>query len=434
MVWLIIILVALLVAAALALTRLQTLLGQRDAAMRELQQRLVDMDAIRERCARAEADLQNERKNVKVLQDAEARLKLEFENLANRIFEEKGRTFSEQNRSRLDDLLKPFREQLAEFRQRVDTVHRDETEGLGRLMAQVQQLQELNNRLTLEAGQLVDAIKGESKTQGDWGEFIIQRIFEVSGLAQGRDYEAQPVLSSGGDDGARKQRPDFIVYLPGDKAVIVDSKVSLTDYERFCRETDAGQKEKALKAHVDSVRKHVAELKQKAYPSLLGNRTLDFVIMCVPLEPAYQLAMMKEPQLIQEEAGKTVVLTGPTTLMLCLRLIAQIWRRENENRHALTIAEKAGQIYDQVAKVAESMLDARKRLKDTHDAFDEAMARLSEGRGNLIRRVEEIHKLGAKAGRAMPDAVKDRALDETGDDVAPPLLAPAPDAENPVEK
>jgi len=429
MVWLIIILVALLVAAALALTRLQTLLGQRDAALRELQQRLADMDAIRERCARAEADLQNERKNVKVLQDAEARLKLEFENLANRIFEEKGRTFSEQNRVRLDDLLKPFREQLAEFRQRVDTVHRDETEGLGRLLAQVKQLQELNNRLTLEAGQLVDAIKGESKTQGDWGEFIIQRIFEVSGLTQGRDYEAQPVLNSGAGDGARKQRPDFIVYLPGEKAVIVDSKVSLTDYEWFCRETDPAQKEKALKAHVDSVRKHVAELKQKAYPALMGNRTLDFVIMCVPLEPAYQLAMMKEPQLIQEEAGKTVVLTGPTTLMLCLRLIAQIWRRENENRHAITIAEKAGQIYDQAALVAETMVKADQQLKTTQGTFDKALNQLSQGKGNLVKRVEDIRKLGAKAGRAMPDAVKEKALADADDDVAPPMLPLASDTE-----
>jgi len=355
---------------------------------------------------RLQADLEHERTAAKVRGEearvAESRLQLAFESLAGRIVEERGAALSEQHRERLDAMLEPFRRQLDSFRQRVDEVHRSDTELSVRLQEQVRQLQELNNRVSDEANNLARAIKGDSKKQGDWGELIVERMLEASGLEKGREYTVQE--SSRFEDG-RIVRPDFMVYLPGEKALIVDAKVSLTAYERYCSEEDPARKAEALQEHVRSVSRHVAELEAKDYAALRGNRTLDFVIMCIPLEPAYQAAMQADPELFYRLAGRNVVLTGPATLMITLRLIVQIWRRENENRNAEMIADKAGKIYDQVSLVAEAMIDARRKLTGVSEAFELAMKRLTEGRGNLAGRVEEIRKLGAKVSRQLPTEV-----------------------------
>ena len=219
------------------------------------------------------------------------------------------------------------------------------------------------------------------------------------------------------EDG-RLQKPDFVVNLPGNKAVIVDSKVSLTAYERFCGEQDEEVRRAALAEHLSSIRKHIDELKQKAYQQLLGNRTLDFVIMCVPVEPAYQLAHEHDKDLIYDLTAGNVVVTGPATLMLTLKLIAQIWRRENESRNAEVIADRAGRLYDQVALIIETMLDAQKKLDGVRDSFDIAMKRLKDGRGNLVGRIEEIRKLGAKASKQLSQDIVDRAADEIEEDEA----------------
>jgi DNA recombination protein RmuC len=353
--------------------------------------------------ARLQSDLDHERQAAKAKADegaaAEARLQAAFENLANRIVEERGSALTEQHRQRLDALLEPFRQQLDAFRQRVDDVHRSDTELSARLLEQVRQLQELNSRVSDEANNLARAIKGESRKQGEWGELIVERMLEASGLEKGREYIVQE--SDRTSDG-RLVRPDFMVLLPGEKAVVVDAKVSLTAYERYCSEEDAARKAEALQEHLRSVSKHVAELEAKDYASLRGNRTLDFVIMCIPLEPAYQAAMQGDPDLFYRLAGRNVVVTGPATLMITLRLIAQIWRRENENRNAEQIADKAGKIYDQVVLVAEAMVEARRKLTGVSESFDLAMKRLTEGRGNLAGKAEEIRKLGAKVSRQLP--------------------------------
>jgi len=240
---------------------------------------------------------------------------------------------------------------------------------------------------------------------------IIERIFEASGLEKGREYTAQESFRE--DDGFLK-RPDFMVMLPGNKAVIVDSKVSLTAYERFCNLDEDTERALALKEHVQSVRRHIAGLQSKEYSSIGGNSTLDFVILCIPLESAWQAVMQADPDIMYNLAGKNVVLCGPTTLMITLKLIAQIWRRENENRNAELIAEKAGKIYDQVLLIFDAMMEARKRLAGVSDSFDVALKRIKEGRGNLIGRVEDIRKLGAKVSRQLPpEVVADAAA---GDD------------------
>jgi DNA recombination protein RmuC len=395
------------------LTRLKLLNDQQTATIADLQSRVHDADALRARNARLEADLDNERKGtlekLKLLQESEARLKTEFENLANRIFEEKGKTFTDQNREKLDNLLVPFRDQLESFRKRVDEVHRNDTESLAKLLVQVRQLQELNNRVSEEANNLAEAIKGDAKAQGNWGELIVERIFEASGLERGREFDAQTSFRA--EDG-RLQKPDFVVYLPGNKAVIVDSKVSLTAYERYSAETDETAKQAALADHLASIRKHINELREKAYEHLLGNRTLDFVIMCVPVEPAYQAAFQHDKNLIYDLAQGNVVITGPSTLMLTLKLIAQIWRRENENRNAERIAGRAGRLYDQVALLFESLLDTQKKLDGVRDSFDVTMKRLKTGKGNLVGRIEELRKLGAKTSKQLPPGLVDEA--ETG--------------------
>ncbi len=396
-----------------ALARLATRDDDYQQAQRQLEEQSRALTELQQENARLKAELEHEKRSaaekIETLTDAEKRLQAAFENLANRIFEDKGRALTEQHQQRLSGLLQPLKEQLESFRNRVDEVHKQETEQSARLLEQVRQLQELSGKVSEEANQLAQAIKGDSKRQGDWGEIIVERIFEASGLAAGREYETQ---SSHVDEAGRRKRPDFVVKLPGDKAVIVDSKVSLTAYERYMSATEQTTRDAALAEHVRSVRRHVTDLHQKDYTSLLGNQTLDFVILCIPLEPAYQAAMQADTELMYDVAKTNVVITGPTTLMITLKLIAQIWRRENENRNAEKIADRAGRLYDQVALVAETLVDARKKLDGVSDSFDLAIKRLKDGRGNLIGRVEELRKLGAKVNKQLPAAVLDDAEED----------------------
>jgi len=389
-----------------------------DANM-HLQEKAHTIEALQTEKATLVAHLDNEKRvgaeKLKLLQDAEARLKTEFENLANKIFEDKGKALTEQNRERIAGLLQPFKEQLESFRNRVDEVHKNDTEQSAKLLEQVRQLQESSNKVSDEANNLAKAIKGNAKSQGDWGELIVERIFEASGLERGRDFDGQVGIRA--EDGSLK-KPDFIVYLPGNKAVIVDSKVSLTAFERFCSAEDEAAKSTAIAEHVQSVRRHVEELRAKDYTSLLGNKALDFVLMCIPLEPAYQDALRADPNLVYDLAKTNVVITGPTTLMITLKLIAQIWRREHENRNAEVIADRAGRMYDQVTLIVEAMTDAQKKLGGVSDSFDLALKRLKEGKGNLVGRVEELRKLGAKVNKQLPAAIVEQAVAEEDQEVA----------------
>jgi DNA recombination protein RmuC len=392
---------------------LKTLCDEKQRQLDEVKLRADKAETLMAENARLTAELEAEKKNAReklaLLEETGKRLKTEFENLANRIFEEKGKRFSEQNNEKIGTLLNPLREQIETFRRRIDEVHKSDTEGFARLLEQVRVLQETSARVSQEANNLAGAIKGDAKAQGNWGELIVERIFEASGLQQGREYEVQEALRT--DDG-RLLKPDFIVYLPGDKAVIVDSKVSLTAYERYWSDMEDAAKRSSLNDHLQSIRRHVDELQKKEYHHLLGNRTLDFVIMCVPIEGAYQLALQEDKNLLYDIARGNVVLTGPATLMLTLKLIAQIWRRENENRNVEKIADKAGRLYDQVALVYDALAEAQKRLGGVQESFDMAMKRLKEGKGNLVGRVEEIRKLGAKTSKQIPQEIIEGAAEE----------------------
>lgn len=399
------------------LQRLRAVEEEAKSLAMQLLSKASELEEVKICFARLESDLENERRSASekaaFVQESEVRLKNEFENLSNRIFEERGRSLGQESRERLETLLLPLRQQLDGFRKRVEEVHTSDTELSGRLFEQVRQLQELSGRVSEDANALARAIKGDSKTQGEWGELIIERIFEASGLAEGREYVAQESFRQ--EDGTLK-RPDFLVMLPGNKAVIVDSKISLTAYERFCSLEDETLRQSALREHIHSVRRHISDLQSKEYSGIGGNRTLDFVIMCIPLEPAWQAVMQADSELIYGLAGKNVVLCGPATLMITLKLIAQIWRRENENRNAELIAEKAGKIYDQVLLVLEAVMDGRKKLSAVTDTIDLALKRLKEGRGNLVGRVEEIRKLGAKVSRQIPPELGTGADTDAGDE------------------
>ena len=392
------------------LQRLRAVEDEAGALLIKFESKSLELEKLKISQARLEADIDHERRSasekIALMKESESRMKIEFENLSNRIFEERGRVLGLENREQMDGILQPLREQLDSFRKRADELHTSDTEQSARLVEQVRQLHELSNRVSDEANMLARAIKGDSKKQGDWGEMIIERIFEASGLEKGREYMAQESFRV---EGGLLKRPDFMVILPGNKAVIVDSKVSLTAYERFCSFDDEVECQTALREHVRSVRNHIADLQAKDYSGIGGNRTLDFVIMCIPLEPAWHAVMQSDPELLYDLAGQNVVLCGPTTLMITLKLIAQIWRRENENRNAELIAEKAGKIYDQAFLVFETMIDARKKLSGVSDSFDLALRRLKEGRGNLVGRVEEIRRLGAKVSRQIPPNMVEEA-------------------------
>lgn len=369
--------------------------------------------ALAARCARLEAECEHERRSavekLQLLADSETRLKTEFENLANRILEEKGGALVRQNQSRIGDLLQPFEKQLRVFEERVNAIHTESTKQSSALLEQVRQLQNVSNRVSAEATGLAEAIKGNAKTQGDWGEVIVQRILEASGLREGHEFERQAVLRN---DQQSLRRPDFIVHLPGKRSIILDSKVSLTAYERWCNGTDDEERTKALKEHLQSVRRHLHDLDEKEYTDLLGNRTLDFVVLCIPLEPAYQAALQYDPELLYAAANTRVVLTGPATLLITLKLIAQMWRRENEQRNAADIAEQAGRLYDQVRLVLEAAMDAQRRLGGAAESLDDVIKRIGSGRGNLVRRVEMLRKLGAKVKTPLADEITGPAYEE----------------------
>ena len=358
------------------------------------------IEGLQRENAALKANLENEKNNLKLLQESEERLKKEFENLSNRIFENRSKVFAEQNTERISGLLKPFKEQMDSFRKRVDDVHTEGTKTNAKLIEQIRQLSELSNKVSDDANNLAKAIKGESKTQGDWGELIVERIFEASGLQKGVEYETQASVR---DDEGRLKKPDFLVRLPGEKMVVVDSKVSLTAYERFMNCEDEETKASELKLHIASVRKHVEELRDKDYHSLHGNRSLDFVIMCIPLEPAYQAAMQADPGLIYDLARTNVVVSGPSTLLISLKLIAQIWRREKENRNAEEIADRAGRIYDKFAGMVEALDKTRTQFKTASASLDKAITRAT-GHGGLRSQFEMLRDLGANASKQLPKA------------------------------
>lgn len=383
-------------------------LEERARRIPELEQELEGYQAVREENARLLQALSLERRQadekLKLLAEAKEALAEQFQNLANRIFEEKGEKLVQQNVANLDSLLRPLGERLKEFQVRVEETYDKESKQRFSLQGEIQKLVEANARMSADALNLTNALKGDSKTQGAWGEVVLERILEASGLQKGREYDIQVGFEGG------RARPDVIVRLPEGKHVVVDSKVSLTAYESYCSAADEAAKKRELARHLDSLRAHVRGLAEKNYQSLYGIRTPDFVLMFVPLEPAFALAGEK-PELFDEAFARNVMIVSPTTLVISLRTIASIWRYEYQNRNAQELVRQCTALYDKFVGFVTDLEDIGKRLKAAQSSYDDAYGKLASGKGNLIRQVERIRELGLKPVKPLPAQLTEMALE-----------------------
>jgi DNA recombination protein RmuC len=391
-------------------------LEERATRIPELEQELIGYQATREENARLLSALSLERRQadekLKLLAEAREALSEQFQNLANRIFDEKGEKLVQQNVANMDSLLKPLGERLKEFQIRVEETYDKESKQRFSLQSEIQRLVEANARMSVDALNLTNALKGDSKTQGAWGEVVLERVLEASGLQKGREYDLQVSLDSA--DGG-KARPDVIIRLPESKHVVVDSKVSLTAYEGYCNAEDDGVKRRELARHVESLRTHVKGLAEKNYQSLYGIRTPDFVLMFVPVEPAFLLALREKPDLFEDAFRRNVMIVSPTTLLISLRTIASIWRYEYQNRNAQELVRQCTALYEKFVGFVSDLEDIGKRLDAAQSSYGDAYGKLTSGKGNLIRQVERIRELGLKPAKPLPPHLTEVALEDEAD-------------------
>lgn len=332
---------------------------------------------------------ENFNEKITLLEDSKKKLKLEFENLANRLFEEN----QKKSNINLTQVLSSFKDQLDSFGKRVNDIHNEETKQRISLLTEIKNLKELNNQISTDAINLTKALKGQNKTQGDWGEMILSSILEQTGLREGKEYSVQGSFT---DDEGKKLRPDVIVHLPSNKDIIIDSKVSLSAYINYCKTENEEQKQLASKELVKSITSHIKGLSSKRYENIKGIRTLDFVLMFIPVEGAYILATSSDDNIFKLAFENNIMLVSPSTLYVTLRTIENIWRNEHQNENALLISKKAADLYDKFAAFVADIEDIGLNINRTQKAYDNAINKLSVGNGNLIRRAEEFLYLGVK--------------------------------------
>ncbi len=349
--------------------------------------------------SRLESDQQHFARELQTLTQAREALTKEFENIANKIFETKQQQFNQHSKTTLETSINPLREQLKDFKKQVEDVYHKESAERNKLVGQISELQKQTQQIGQDAVNLATALKGSNKTQGNWGEVILERLLEESGLQKGREYETQVSLQT--EDGKRRN-PDVIVRLPENKDLIIDAKVSLLDYENYCNSDDPDLKAKALKNHLASIKSHIDGLSRKNYESLAQVRSLDFVFIFVPVEAAFMLALEHDPSLFKYAYDKHIVLVSPTTLLAMLRTVENIWRFDKQNKNAEKIAAMAGSLHDQFALVVESLTEVGQYIAKTQDAYDTAQKRLQTGKGNLYKRIQSLETLGAKTKKNLP--------------------------------
>lgn len=386
--------------------RLDDLQAERDAQQAELR-------ALSAAHASVSAELNEQQKThqqrLDDLQGARDELRAQFAELAGKIFEEREKRFAESSHERLGQLLDPLKERIQSFEKRVEESYQNEARERFSLARELERLQQLNQRLGDEATNLTRALQGQ-KTQGNWGEMILERVLEHAGLQKGREYHTQVSLKSA--DGERFQ-PDVLIQLPGDKQVVVDAKVSLTAYQMLTSAQDEDSRTQALKQHVLSLRNHLKGLSLKDYQRLEGLQSLDFVLLFVPIEAAFAAALQADPELFQEAYGKHVVIVSPTTLLATLRVIDSLWRQERQSQNAREIAERAGALYDKFVAFIQDLDEIGSRLQQLDRAYLGARNKLTGGRGNLVGRAEQLKLLGARASKRLPNDWLERAGAET---------------------
>ncbi|WP_178094769.1 DNA recombination protein RmuC [Pseudomonas sp. 8O] len=362
-------------------------------------------------CAALAAELQENRDNQQQrlddLQGARNELRAQFSELATKIFDEREQRFAETSQQRLGQLLDPLKERIQAFEKRVDESYQQEARERFSLSKELERLQQLNQRLGDEATNLTRALKGQ-KTQGNWGELVLERVLEHAGLEKGREYHTQVSLKGAGGE---RFQPDVLIRLPGDRQVIVDAKVSLSAYQQYVAAADEPIRQQALKQHLISLRSHLKGLSGKDYQRLEGLHSLDFVLLFVPIEAAFAAALQAEPDLFQEAFEQQVVIVSPTTLLATLRVIDSLWRQERQGQNAREIAERAGQLYDKFVAFVADLDEMGSRLQQLDKAYTSARNKLVDGRGNLIGRVENLKLLGARASKSLPGELLERSAD-----------------------
>ncbi len=379
----------------------------KETELQQLQQLFIETKTRNaELQTRMDEQMKNAAEKLKLLQDAEVRLNTQFENLAGKIFDERSKQFTEHNKTSLDHIVTPLREQLGEFKQRIETVYDNENKDRISLREEIVSLRRDTAQMNQEALNLTRALKGDKKTQGNWGEMILEKVLEKSGLRKGIEYETQGAFR---DEDNRLFKPDVIVRLPEEKDVIVDSKVSLLAYERYCSTEDDQERTTALKQHTEAVREHIKGLSGKDYSGLKGIRTLDFVLLFMPIEAAFIAAFQADERLFTDAFEHKIIVVTPTTLLATLRTIENIWRYERQNENARAIADKAGSVYDKICGFVEDLDKLGKQLSTVHTTYDGVMNKLTHGRGNLINQASSFVELGVKVKKNFPKSITEQA-------------------------
>ncbi|MDV5171875.1 DNA recombination protein RmuC [Photobacterium rosenbergii] len=354
---------------------------------------------------------------IALLENAEERLRVQFESLANKMFEHKTRTVDQQNRISMEGLLGPLREQLEGFRKQVNDNFTQEARERHTLVHEINNLKQLNEQMAREAVNLTQALKGDNKAQGNWGEVVLARVLNESGLREGHEYQTQVSLEN---DKGKRYQPDVVVHLPQSKDVVIDAKVSLVAYERFFNADTVAEQELALGEHVASVRSHIRGLSRKDYHQLHGVESLDYVLMFIPVEPAFQAVIEADPSLIRDAMDQNIMLVSPTTLLVALRTINNLWRNERQNQNAKQIAERASKLYDKLRLFVTDMEAMGASLEKANQSYQGAMNKLVTGRGNVIRQAEGFRQLGVEVKRDISPLLTERAMLGAADDNALP--------------
>lgn len=386
----------------------QNLSTERDALLK-------DQAGFLSKIAELNTTLNKERtqtqEKLELLNEAREQLSNSFKTLANEILDEKSKKFTDQNQTNLGQLLNPLKQQLTDFKTKIEEVYVNEGKDRSVLTDQVKQLIQLNNSLSQDAQNLTLALKGDRKTQGNWGEIILDDVLEKAGLRAGQHYERQGSIKS--EDGQSHVIPDVVLHLPGDRHLVIDSKMTLPDYRAFASADDEEERVAALKRHLTSIRTHIKGLSEKNYQSLYGLKSLDFVVMFIPLEPAFMIAVTNDRELFQQAWDKNVLLVSPSTLLFVVRTVAYLWRQEDLSRNAKDISNRGAELYDKLVGFITDLQKVGERIQQAQDSYNDARKKFSEGSGNVIRQAEMLKQLGVKPSKTLPTQWVELAMEES---------------------
>jgi DNA recombination protein RmuC len=383
----------------------------------ELQKELKGMHREKEQLISEKSTLTSELKGLQLkleenkqeVEKLNEKFSKEFENLANKILDEKSLKFTAQNKENIKDILNPLQEKIKGFEEKVDKTHKESIDYHAALRQQILGLKELNQQMSKETINLTKAFKGDNKMQGNWGELVLERVLEKSGLEKDREYFVQQSFTN---DEGKRVLPDVVIHLPDNKKMIVDAKVSLVAYEQYVNEEEDLLKEQFLKEHVNSLKRHVNQLSEKKYEDIYKIESPDFVLLFIPIEPAFAVALNSDTYLYNKAFEKNIVIVTPSTLLATLRTIDTMWNNEKQQRNALEIARQAGALYDKFQGFLIDLIGIGKRIDESKKEYSNAMNKLVEGRGNIITSVEKLKKMGAKAKKALPESLLEKANEE----------------------